>query len=82
MSLRKTACRHSHQYCNLLKNYKRIFVEKLDEKRPLGKSTCAWEDSITFLGYVRCHDVKWIQPAEERDQWWTLMNMVVNLQCM
>jgi hypothetical protein len=25
-----------------------------------------------FLGYMRCHDVKWIQLAEERDQWWTL----------
>ena len=35
-----------------------------------------------FLGYMGCHDVKWIQLTEERDQWWTLMNMVVNLQCM
>jgi len=31
---------------------------------------------------MRCHDVKRIQLAKERDQWWTLMNMVVNLQCM
>jgi hypothetical protein len=27
-----------------------------------------------------CKGVNWIQLSQDRDQWWVLVNMVVNLQ--
>jgi hypothetical protein len=28
---------------------------------------------------MRCEAVDWIHPAQDRDQWWALVNTVINL---
>jgi len=40
-----------------------------------------WEDNIQIdLKEMGCDSVDWIYLTEDRDQWWTLVNMVMSLQ--
>jgi hypothetical protein len=54
------------------KNAYRILVEKPDGKRPLGRSRHAhrWEGNIKIS--------LWIDLAQVRVHWWTLVNMIIN----
>jgi hypothetical protein len=42
-------------------------------KRKLGRSRRRWEDNINVK------DAYWINPAEDRVEWWALVNTVMNL---
>jgi hypothetical protein len=44
-------------------------------KRPLEKARRTWENNIKMgLREIRCNDVDWINLAQERNQWWVLVN--------
>ena len=53
---------------------------KPEEKRPLGRPRCRWEENIKMdLQEVGCGSMDWIKLAQDRDRWHTLVNVVMNL---
>ena len=55
-------------------------MEKPGGKRPLGRHRRRWEDNIKMdLEEVGCGGMGWIELAQDRDQWWALMNAVMNI---
>jgi hypothetical protein len=63
------------------RNAYRILVGKQEWKRPLGRPRCRWMDNIKKgPREVGWDGVDWVDLAEDRDQWWALVNMVMNLQ--
>jgi hypothetical protein len=41
---------------------------------------CRWEDNIKiYLKEIEWEGVHWIHLAQDRDQFWVLVNMVMNL---
>jgi hypothetical protein len=54
-------------------------VRKAEEKRPLRRSTCRWEDNISInLQEVGCGGMDWFELAQDRHRWQALVNMVMN----
>jgi hypothetical protein len=50
-------------------------------KEPLGRPRRRWEDNIKMdLREVGWEDVDWMHVAQDRDQWWALVNTVMNLR--
>jgi hypothetical protein len=63
------------------RNAYRILMGKPEGKRPLGTLRRRWEDNIKMdLRGVGWGGMDWIDLAQDRDQWRTLMNTVMNLQ--
>jgi len=59
----------------------RVLVGKPEEKRPLGRPRRRWEDNIKVnLQDVGCGGGDWIDVAQNRDSWRTLVNAVMNLR--
>jgi len=59
----------------------RVLVGKPEEKRLLGRPRRRWEDNIKMdLQEVGCGGIDWIELAQDRDRWRTLVNAVMNLQ--
>jgi len=59
----------------------RVLVGKPEGKRPLGRPRRRWENNIkTDLQEVGCGVVDWIELAQERDRWRTIVNTVINLR--
>jgi len=59
----------------------RVVVGKPEGKRPLGRPRHRWEDNIKIdLQEVECEGMEWIDMAEDRDGWRTLVNAVMNLR--
>ena len=59
----------------------RVLVGKPEGKRPLGRPRRRREDDIEMdLQEVCCGCMDWIELAQDRDRWWTLVNVVMNLQ--
>jgi hypothetical protein len=59
----------------------RVLVGKPDGKRPLGSPSRRWEDNIKVdLQEVGCGGMDWIELAHDRDEWWALVNAVMNLR--
>ena len=53
---------------------------KPEGKRALGRSRHRWEDNIRMdLREVGCDPGKWIDLAEDRDQWQAYVRVVMNL---
>jgi hypothetical protein len=62
------------------KNAYRILVRKPEGKTPLGRPRHRWVDNIK----MDLRDIGWdgmdrIDQVQDRDQWWALVNRVVNL---
>jgi hypothetical protein len=59
----------------------RVLMGKTEEKRPLGRPRCRWEDNIKMhLQKVGCGGMDWIELAQDRDRWRALVNAVMNLR--
>ena len=59
----------------------RVLVGKLEGKRPLGRPRRRLENNIKIvLQEVACGRMGWIELAQVRDRWRTLLNAVMNLQ--
>jgi len=56
-------------------------VGKLKGKRPLGRPRRRWEDNIKMdLKGVECGGIDWIDLAQNKDRWRTLVNAVMNIR--
>jgi hypothetical protein len=53
-----------------------ILVRRPEERRPLGRPRCRWEDNIK----MELRDVDCIYWAQDRDRWRALVNTVMNLR--
>jgi len=52
-----------------------------DGKRPLGRPGHRWEDNIKMdLKEVGCGGKDWIDLAQDKDRWQSLVNVVMNIQ--
>ena len=59
----------------------RVVMVKTEEKKPFGRPRHRWEDNIKMdLQEVRCGGMDWIELAQDRDRWWALVNVVMNLR--
>jgi hypothetical protein len=59
----------------------RVLVGKPDGKRPFGRLRLRWEDNIKMDPQeVGCGGMDWIELAQDRERWQTLVNVVMNLQ--
>jgi hypothetical protein len=57
-----------------------ILVRKPEGKRPLGRPKRKWMNNIKMdLREIGFNAMDWINLAEDRDQWRTLLNRVMNL---
>jgi hypothetical protein len=64
-------------------NVYRALMGKPKGKRPLGRPRRRWEDGIRMdLRGTDLESVDWIQLAEDRDRWRTLVNTVMNLRVL
>ena len=55
-------------------------ISLYEEKRPLGRPRHRWEDNIKMvLQEVGCASMDWIDVAQNRGRWQTLVNAVMNL---
>jgi hypothetical protein len=55
-------------------------VGKPEGKRPLGRPRRRWVDNIKMdLRETGWDDMDWINVSQDRDQWRTVVNMVMNL---
>ena len=59
----------------------RVLVGKPEGTRPLWRPRRRWEDNIKMdLQKVGCGGMEWIQLAQDRDSWGTLVNAVMDLR--
>jgi len=59
----------------------RVLVGKPKEKKPMGRTRHRWENNIKMdLQAVGCGGMDWIDLAQDRDRWRTIVNAVMNLQ--
>jgi hypothetical protein len=66
-----------------MKNMYKILAVKPEGKRPLGIPTRRWEDNIRMdLREIKWEGVHWIRLAQDRDQWWAVVNTVMNLRVL
>jgi len=59
----------------------RVLVGKPEGKRPLGRPRRRGEHTIKMdLQEVRCRSMDWIELAQDRDRWRTIVSAVMNLR--
>jgi len=59
----------------------RILVGKPEARRQLGRPRRRWVDNIRMnLQEVGCGYMDWIELAQDRDRWRTLVSAVMNLR--
>jgi hypothetical protein len=65
------------------RNVYRVLMGKPEGKRPLERPRRRWEDGIRMdLREIGWGSVNWIQLAQDRDRWRTLVNTVMNLRVL
>jgi hypothetical protein len=57
-----------------------ILVRNPEGKRPLGRPRHRYENIGMDLREIGCEDVDWIHLAQDRDQWWDLVNRVMSFR--
>jgi hypothetical protein len=58
----------------------RVFVGKLERKKPLRRPRHRWEDNIKMDPQEEgCGSVDWIELDQDRDMWRALVTAVINL---
>jgi ribosomal protein L30/L7E len=63
-----------------MRNAFNILGRKCERKSPLGRHNHRWEDNIRlYLREIGLERVDWINLAQDRNQWWGLLNTVINL---
>jgi hypothetical protein len=63
------------------RNEYRILAGKSEGKRPLGRPRRWWVDNIKInLREIGWDGMDWIDLAQDRDQWRSLVNTVTNLR--
>jgi hypothetical protein len=59
----------------------RVLVGRSEGKRPLGRLRSRWEDNIKMdLREIRIDGSNWIQLAQDRVQWQTFVNTIMDLR--
>ena len=59
----------------------RVLVGKPEGKRPMGRPRRRWEGNIKMdLQEVGGGFWDWMELAQDRDRWWALVSMVMNLR--
>jgi hypothetical protein len=59
----------------------RILVGNPERKRPLLGPRRRWVDNIKIdISEIGWDGVDWIDMVQDRDQWWALVNKVLNLR--
>jgi hypothetical protein len=62
------------------RNVYKVLVGKPEGRRPLGRPRRRWEDGIRMdLREIGRGSVYWIQLAQDRDRWRTVVNTAMNL---
>jgi hypothetical protein len=62
------------------RNAYRILVGKPEGKHPLGRPRCRWLDNIKMdLREIGQDGMDWIDLAQDRNMWRTLLTIVINL---
>jgi hypothetical protein len=62
-----------------MRNACKILIGKPNGKRPLGRPKLRLEDNINMpVKEIKWEGVDWIHLAQDRDQWRTLVNTVMN----
>jgi hypothetical protein len=63
------------------RGFYRVLVGRPEGKRPLGRPRRRWEDNIKMdLSEIRIDRANWIQLVQDRVQWRTFVNTVMNLR--
>jgi hypothetical protein len=63
------------------RNACRVLVGKPEGKRQLGRSRRRWVDNIKMdLREIGWGGMDWIDLVQDRDQWWALVDTVMNLR--
>jgi hypothetical protein len=57
-----------------------ISVGRAEGKKPLGRPKCKWEDSNKIDLREIEWDMDWIHLVQDREQWRTLVNTVMNIR--
>jgi hypothetical protein len=54
-------------------------VRKPEEKRPLGGIRRRWENNIKVDLMYDCRGVDWVHLAQDRDKWWAIVKVLINI---
>jgi hypothetical protein len=61
----------------------KVLVGNPEGKRPFGRPRRRWEDGIRMvLGEIGLGVVDWILLAQDRDRWWAVVSVVMNLRVL
>ena len=58
----------------------RFLLGKPEKKRPLRSPRRRWEDNIKMDLWEVGAGGDWMELAQDRDRWWALVDMVMNIQ--
>ena len=57
------------------------FRRKTAGRNPLGTHKCRWQNNITIdLHEMICENMDWVDLAQDRDRWQTLVTTVTNIR--
>jgi hypothetical protein len=65
------------------RNVYKVLIAKPEGKRPLERPRRRWENAIRMdLRDIGWGSVEWIQLAQDRVGWWTVVNTVMDLRVL